>query len=507
MDSYYPQHFLLISIHVHKDQKTLAKAAKLASAGQFERALPLYNELVQKYPAQAELAMQLAKVLGLTGRWDDANEIHQIMLANSHGADEVKVRMARDLEERGDLRGALSVWRDLSQASMTHRQEGVFHTVRLLERLNEVDEALKLWGTFQMCAGVWGHSWLDGRLLMRRGGHSQAVDRFEKAYLQASGEFKLRCLSELVRANDRLEHYEDAWRWIQVLSEARQAEVDQFKKLPNLQPLGGHELPMLESVNEKDLAKGRQLIMMVGMPRSGTTLLAHQLHQRYELGLSEEYDYMKHLVDNVSFSSSKSRSPEGVKKRGAVSKYIDLYWEAQKQTGAFEGESADVPLLDKNPAMESLLPWVLALFPNVAIIWVERDPRDAWLSSVAMDAPVNPVSCWWQNPVDYGLWCQNLAESRELLEQALPEERFIRVAYRDLVSGNEKVLQRTASLLGLQARDETREAALVTSPSYVEVQQPVQDTRIDRWQKYRPFIKGDQLAAFDSLPEKLGIEA
>lgn len=487
---------------MYKDQQLLERAAQLASNGRFESAIPLFTQLVQKYPQQAEIAMQLANALGYTGRWDEAKAMHKVLLDRSRESSGVLVRIARDLEEWRDYNGALTIWRKLAEKGEAFSDEGKFHAVRLLERVNQIPEAVAHWSEWGGNPDVWGNQWLSGRLAARSGDLSAANGCFQKAFDLAQGDFKLKCASELIRNCDRMGEYGEAWKWMQWVSCARREASSKLKGKVSLKPLGGQSMPKVIRDSGKGGGAHRPLIMLVGLPRSGTTLLAHRLREFYQVCLSEEFDYMKQLVQNVAYSGAKVIFPDRIRLNAEVSKHIRQYWQSQRLSAMLQSDDKNLPMIDKNPAMEALLPWVGALFPKVKIIWMERDPRDAWLSSVSMDVPVNPVSCWWQNPQDYGQWCSVMATSRKMLMESMPENQFIKIDYKDMVSDLPSTLKKVGEKFGLQLREREENRLVATSPSYEEVTKPVDSTRTERWQKYRPLMEGDLLAAFDDLPER-----
>lgn len=305
----------------------------------------------------------------------------------------------------------------------------------------------------------------------------------------------------MARVMDQSKDFSAAYQWIQSLIKLRAEDAETFKRLPPL----SDELPTLPDLQSSDNNQHRPLIFLTGLPRSGTTLLAHQLSQHYQIDLSEEFDYIKYLVENAAFHP-REISPDRLARKLGVKKHVAAYWQAQLESGVTTNPS--IPLLDKNPSMAMLTPWLLALFPKMKILWLERDPRDLWVSSVTLDVPLNGATCWWQSPSDYGKWCQHLAALRDQLEEHLPAEQFIKVDYRDLVSDPDKVMASIEEHFSLTPHlEKTTQAPIVTSPSYQEVINPINTDRLSRWQQYRPFLDAEEQEAFDALPKLYPIQA
>lgn len=481
-----------------KQQRLLEQAAKLAEQGQFYTAIPKFRTLVKAHPEHPEIQLHLAKALGLSGQWKEAQKWHrQLKRAHPH-ARELLVRIARDLEEWQDLQGSLDVWSELvadtKASNATYLPDAHFHRVRLLERTNQLDEANKAWSeTTHYRNDTWGWHWLDGRLLQRAGKLKEAQAAYLAGYEKATGENKTKCASAMARLMDQSKDFPAAYQWVQAMINLRAEEAERLK---GVHPLSD-ELPTLPDLKSLDKNQQQPLIFLTGLPRSGTTLLAHQLSQHYQIDLSEEFDYIKYLVENAAFHPRKI-SPDRLARKLGVKKHVAAYWQAQRESGVTTNPS--IPLLDKNPSMAMLTPWLLALFPKMKILWLERDPRDLWISSVTLDVPLNGATCWWQSPADYGKWCQQLAELRDQLETHLPAEQFIKVNYRDLVSDPDKVMRAIEERFSLTPNVETnKQTSMVTSPSYQEVIKPINKDRLMRWQQYCPLLDAEEQESFDAL--------
>lgn len=462
------------------------------------QAIPGYVKVVEKFPEQAEVWLQLARALGYCGRREEAVSIYEQFLTAQPDGEEIRVRYARDLEDWQDYRGALDVWTELLSRGLTKGGafcgEAAFHRVRLLERLNRVEEARDELGALSKYrTESWGWYWVEGNLLRREGELEKAEERFERAYEMAQGEFRSKCASALARVFDQAGDYAKAYEWMRKTVESRSSEVGAMKRLFPL-------VDRLPDLPEAESGAGEQeLLFLTGFPRSGTTLLAHQLCERYDVGLSEEFDFLKHLVDSAAFGKRRLKPKQLVGRKENL-EHLEIYWNAQVESGFVE-LGGGVPLLDKNPSLGMLTPWLLALEPNAKIIWVDRDARDLWLSSVMLDVPVNGASCWWQNPVDYAEWAGKVFEMSQLLEASLPEDQFVRVSYRELVSDPETILKRIGDRFGFAERARNRERSVATSPSYAEVTKPISLERLNRWKAYRDLMEGEELEAFDALGE------
>lgn len=473
-------------------KKQLERAASLAKSGQFSRAITRYQSLQKTLPENLDIQLQLAHAQGLAGQREAALETHAALLKAHPEAMELHVRMAREREEWQDFEGALAHWELVSKHSCQWQKHAQFHRLRLLERCNRLDEAQAAWesmGTVRETSWAW--CWLEGRLAERSGEIPVARKAYQSALDKADAGHKANCASALARMADRLGDFEEAYRWIGELQKLRRVEAQRFQKLHPLS-ISVTPLPTLDDERCKP-----DLIFLTGFPRAGTTLMAHRLREFYDLALSEEYPFLRHLVDQQA-KGSKLPSPQNLFAANCRLETVAAYWEAQNQSLSefTKGE----PLIDKNPGQASLTPWVLVLFPQAAIIWMDRDPRDLWLSSVMLDVPVNAVSCWWNEISEFDQWYRNQIQLRDQLEAALPEHQFQRVSYEDLVHELEGIVDRVGRSFGLATPGSAGQpSAMVTSPSYAEVIRPITTKRTERWTSYRELLGPKDLALFDQL--------
>lgn len=489
----------------NKQQQLFEQAVSFARNGQFTRAINLYRSLLSKLPNHPEISLHCAHALGLSGQRIEAGSIHEKLLISNKKAPELHVRMARDREEWQDFEGALAHWNALVAFPNQWYDQAAYHRVRLLERCNRVEEARAAWDdVVSKRERVWGWYWLEGRLEERCGNLLAAKVAFQDGFEVAQGNNRASCASAMARIADRLAEYDEALRWIRVLHDLRSTEASRYRKrfpFPKVQV----EIPaQLDKMSETK--HETRLVFLTGFPRAGTTLMARQLRDRRDVAISEEFPYLRHLVDRQANAAGKLPALTKLANGTLAPRGVDQYWEAQQQTvtGFVPGETT---LIDKNPAQGELAPWVLAIFPNARILWMERDARDMWLSAVMLDAPVNAITCWWTEPVDFGRWLSWQAQLRDQLAESLPSNQFQRVCYEKLVENPDLIVDRVADhfeLEQLKANSAVKTAgSVVTSPSYAEAILPLSTDRTFRWRNYSGLLEGSQREAFDRLAERI----
>jgi hypothetical protein len=254
----------------------------------------------------------------------------------------------------------------------------------------------------------------------------------------------------------------------------------------------------------------QEFAILCGHPRSGTTLLeqvldshpgmltaeeTHILHDEAYLPLSRGFT-AEASVFEVLESAPVSRLRQS---RENYFRYTELY--LSKPRG-------DKLLIDKNPALNTLIPAAVRIFPEVKFLIALRDPRDVCLSCFMQSLSPNPISSAYlslegtvtQYLSVMGLW-------RTLLPRL--QNPFIEVRYEEMVGDLEATSRKVLEFLGvpwdtrvLYFHEHARTKSL-RSPSYAEVTKPVTKRAIGRWQNYRRHME-PYLARLEPMMKTLG---
>ena len=165
-------------------------------------------------------------------------------------------------------------------------------------------------------------------------------------------------------------------------------------------------------------------------------------------------------------------------------------------------------LVDKNPALNVLIPAAARIFPEAKFLIALRDPRDVCLSCFMQPLSPNPVSSAYlslegtvtQYLSVMGFW-------RVLLPRL--RNPFHEVRYEALVEDLAGVSRQTLEFLGIAwddkvlRFDEHARSKPLRSPSYAEVSKPVSRRAIGRWQNYRRHLE-PYLARLEPMMKTLG---
>jgi tetratricopeptide (TPR) repeat protein len=223
----------------------------------------------------------------------------------------------------------------------------------------------------------------------------------------------------------------------------------------------------------------RTPVFLVGLPRSGTTLLDRMLGAHPETLVLEEFDTLR-MAESAVVAG---RSPAEARR---------VYWD-------YVDRHIDVPagrvVIDKNPLHAPHLDLVPKVFPDARVIIALRHPYDAALSSYMQDFQLNPASVSFLDIGSTATLCARLLTMMQLFEQACSEQA-IRLRYEDLVTDFENEVTRVLRGIGLDWHADVADYAaraaqtgMVTTPSYEQVTKGLYRSSIARWQRYAEWLE------------------
>lgn len=223
-------------------------------------------------------------------------------------------------------------------------------------------------------------------------------------------------------------------------------------------------------------------IFVVGMPRSGSTLIEQILasHSQVE-GLSE-------LPDITNLARGIDDYPAGLAGlsrdtlRDLGARYLDRT-RSRRRTSARHA-------IDKFPGNAFHAALIHLILPNARIIDVRRDPRDCCVSLFSQSFAAGQAYSY--DLRDLGHHYARYEALMSHVDRALPG-RILRVSYESLVDDLEGETRRMLDHCGLDFEPATlrffeRQGAVRTASSE-QVRQPIYRGSIGRWQRFEPWLR------------------
>lgn len=287
---------------------------------------------------------------------------------------------------------------------------------------------------------------------------------------------------------NRLHHYKEAFEHYSMANQLANIDYDfnklirQFNSLIDtfsVENLG--KLPMADNDSERP-------VFIVGMPRSGTSLVEQILSSHSEVFGAGELEDMNLLVGSIQAATqSQYDFPECIKDLDAdkINQLANLYL---AQLGK---KSADaLRVVDKMPHNFRYLGLISRLFPKARIIHCIRDPRDTCLSIYFQS--FNQTHAYGADLTTLGRYYR---EYEKLMKhwRAVIDIPFYEIRYADLVTDQENYSRELIDFCGLEwderCLDFHKAKRDVATASYDQVRRPMYKSSLDRWRNYEPYIQ------------------
>ncbi len=217
-------------------------------------------------------------------------------------------------------------------------------------------------------------------------------------------------------------------------------------------------------------------VFIVGMPRSGSTLVAEILSRHADVRHRGELAWMPLLAQQLARATR--LTPELLEKTAAA--YL---------TQLREDDAPARFYIDKQPLNFMHADLVAALFPNARIVYCRRNERDTALS-IWMQYFAGPEQAFAYDFADIAAVMQGCSRlmTSAIEKKALP---IYTMRYEDLVTDSTSRLRELAAWLGLSEFDpETgaNNAAPISTSSLWQARQPVYTRSIGRWRAYAAHV-------------------
>ncbi len=220
---------------------------------------------------------------------------------------------------------------------------------------------------------------------------------------------------------------------------------------------------------------------VVGLPRSGTTLVEQMLDNHPQVVGIGEYDGLPEIIHTMT---SQGLSPYQFSQLSTDSQsqlrqlYVDGARLFNRERHAW---TLDISLMSWFS-----LPFLAELFPAGRYVSIKRDPRDVAVSIMLswFDANRHPWTTRFQDIYDV------LFRTHTLLPRCLSRWRLehVHLRYEDLVANPRDQLGKALALLGLPFVEAALSPELntraVTTLSFADVSRPLYTSSIGRWRNY-----------------------
>ncbi len=240
-------------------------------------------------------------------------------------------------------------------------------------------------------------------------------------------------------------------------------------------------------------------LFVVGLPRSGTTLLARLLLRRGDAALAGEPDLLGRLAEHLTGPGGRSRDlrralealPSTERDRLAEAYLRGL----RTRIGGRRPRWA----IDKNPLNLWFLPLLRTLFPRAPVLWCRRDRRDVLLSLYFQNF-AHPALDFSYDLADLDRHLLLVARAEEAI-LAEVDPHLLPLDYETFVRDPQAALRAAGRILGPAPHPNGEGEAVLGEESRIatastwQARQPPHTGSVGRWRRYARFL----LAAHPAL--------
>lgn len=489
----------------HSANLLVDEAEALVRSGALEPALPKYAAAIKAaggHPAAVKIRARHGLILMRLGRNDEAaEELARVVAADGSADNRFRLAQAhafagRDDEARALLEGILE--REPDHGPAIARLAAIYHyTGRADDAIGLIDAAIGRGLTGREIA----HAFAS--FAIKHGRAADAIDLIRPHSENASmaPDVRAEMLFSLGRLLDAQDETGPAW--------AAYEEGNRLGKRPfDPDRHDGFVDSIIERFSAEALRKiagdggeGERAIFIVGMPRSGTTLMEQVISAHPAVASGGE---LRALYDAVSGFPGKKE--EGVHPPLSRVRGASLTRARSAYLAALDGVSTAADrVTDKMPQNFVHLGYVPAILPGASVVHCRRDPRDSALScffrSFVVGNAFSSDLVWIARYMR--AYLRLMRHWTAVLPAACPETRFVEMDYEALSTDPEPNARRLVEGVGLDWDNACLEPG--GSGKMAPTLEPDQAGRgvyassIGRWRRYQaqlaPFIEamGDDL--------------
>jgi tetratricopeptide (TPR) repeat protein len=291
---------------------------------------------------------------------------------------------------------------------------------------------------------------------------------------------------------DSMQHYDQAWRHFENAN-LLQAELCEFKTI-ELQSFF-EQIKTIASVNvlskrrspDKDTELADTIpIFIVGLPRTGSTLLEQLLIEHQDIATAGEVPYLSRDVADYLFSHSKSHYPYSM--ASATQQQLDVAAQIYLKKISLHAKGKRY-VIDKLPANFQSIGLIYQLFPNAKIIHLKRDLPDVAFSIYRnFFAQNEPYLCSLSEFKQYHNFYQDLMEHWNTQLPGFIHE----VSYEKLVEDKIQSIKGILEFCELPSRTHGSKLPeankVIKTLSNVQVRRPMSTTVINNCYNYAKYL-------------------
>lgn len=490
-----------------KLRQVLVQVNAAIESGHSTQALRKLEELNTNYPKQRMILSLLGKVNTQMGRHSEAIESFQRAVQIDNKDSNTRFQLAIALQSGGRYEEALVEFERALYYTPNHFL-ALRHKCSVLTDLNRIDDAHKAWNTLckktkdqdlqpnqRLAIAISG-----ARLAPKVRDVQSSIDELQLYINDESCEHSMLVAGtwQLARLHDSLGQNDAAfglWKQCKELDKGQWDPDAHAKRIDRLIDCWTKQTDIPSSTTD-----GSRLIFIVGMMRSGTSLIEQMLAQIEHITPGGE---MNAISRQVSATEPKDPliSAHARPYPYTASAYTKQSIEnmARNAIKVYNQIAQQGSITDKQPFNYAMVPLIAHMFPGCKFIHCMREPMDCLLSNYTQafsHLHMHTHDLYW-----LGRYHQDYQRTMDAWKM-LPEISMIDLHYEDLVTNSEHESKRVVeflgfnwdeSILGFHNSDRT-----VRTASRDQVRKPMYTSSVAKYKKYEHHL--------DDLKRGLGFQ-
>ena len=470
----------------------MQQAVQAQNAGNLAFAESAYRALIAENVKVAALYSNLGMICARTERLAEARNLYKKALAIDPRFPDARMHLASAYEQAGETEKAISCYQKLLSRNpglFTARylmanqlkargklEEAVEHYLRIMQEQPAYSQAHFTYSGVHKYEDV-NDPHIDSMLELYRDNSLGTDSRIHLSFA-------------LAKAFEDLKDYPKAFQYLKTGNNLRYGKynyiIDGDEAL-NDSIIESFTAEAMAGLGVEGQASDRP-IFIVGMPRSGTTLVEKILASHSEVHGGGELDYMYSL--GVSEFLRKSGNflfrPLNNYSRKAFESVGEVYLE---KTGRLDTQASRIT--DKLPFNFQMIGLIRLALPNARIIHCVRDARDTCLSIYKQNfSTENYQFAYDLKTVGqfHNLYRELMAHWHRVMPGAIYD-----IEYESLTQNPEQEIRKLLSACDLEWQDACldfhQSRGLVKTASFYQVRQPMYTSSVRLWEQYKEFLQ------------------
>ncbi len=462
------------------------KAFAETNAHQLTAALTSIDRALQLKPGNPLMQVQRAQILGAIGHSQECLDTLEALLSTEGLPPPLLHQVGATLNNIGEHQRAVALFEQVRAAEPGNASNlsSLATAYHILGRSEEAAQVQRR--AIELAPEDFRGYWLLGQMRKAMAGDNQ-VAFFKSALAQSEGKLQARvCLNfALAKQYEELEEFDAAFNHLQqgsaaVLEHSPYDPVRDRQFHEEVVKAFDQDFCSRQVVGHEDPAP----LFIIGMPRTGTTLLEQILTTYDEIDTAGELHHFPHLLNQAC-----GRLNPGADITAIYQRPGELDWRALGEAYVSAarlhvGDSAH--FIDKYPLNFSMVGPILKALPNARIINLQRNPMDTCFSNYKLLYRLGTAL----HSYDLLTMAEYYFRYRDMLahwHNCYPGQ-ILDVSYESLVTEAELTTQKVAVFLGLdwrlQCLDFYKAGGAVATASTTQVRKPINTGSLHKWRKF-----------------------